>query len=412
MNKENPWVLFLPKSLAIWELATAMNIFTKAVAWEIGERFDRVLMEKGHVDWLMQVQKDHSLAPVSMHDPSFVFEVPRKYEDSLLWQALPPHTKELSWKFWRAKKTRNIWQHEDIKQTVDTFVTGASIIQDLASELDLDVAHYGPDLKNQITQIKRAGGQLLPVDQSAELRSLLEHKEEEVDALRKKLEETQLTAEQLGNQAESLALIETAKEAAEVGAQEAQMLADRLHAELQHERLLKADPADSFEIGQIWPSEVNIGSRLLYLSAHMNDLYDAERLSLLSNEVGPIAELAAHHWLQLVPEGGHVNLTENGHAAIKQGNSYLYLGRLDEVVHGFVKNKPVQTEFAAQAFIFKDGEVVSLHEDDETIPEGLVAILVDSGLALNTDIPIRLTHDSIVAAQIDGQWIQLAKLPA
>jgi hypothetical protein len=131
---------------------------------------------------------------------------------------------------------------------------------------------------------------------------------------------------------EKAAAAAQARRDAQAKVEAAQAEIDRLEAELREagkrNRQSLVEPADDLRPGDPWGA-IPLGIRVLTLKANMVDLMDRSTQTLLSQQVGPVAREAARRWLEFMPAGGQVHLTEAGHAAGVAAGRYVYLGRLD-----------------------------------------------------------------------------------
>lgn len=324
----NPFTLLLPSSLILGQLAAAMSMFVKATAWEIGERFDAILSHRYGIDWLVKTYGNHHTPEV--HDPDFVFQLhPR---DAILWEALPPFSVDLQERFRKARITRNRWEHETARQSMNSFLNGVDQIHRLAQPLGLKAAAYAPPLVDRIGVLQRAGGVLPPTNLELALEGERQAAE---DARRAAQEAAELAAAAVAAADAKGAVAAEAlrtREEALAQAAAAQAEVDRLEAELvaaaRSSRRALDEPADSLQPGEPW-GDVPLGIRVLTLKGNMIDLMDQATQTLLSQQVGPVAQDAARRWLRFMPGGGQVHLTPAGHAAGRVGGRYMYLGRLD-----------------------------------------------------------------------------------
>ena len=324
----NPYPLLLPESLVLGQLVASLGSFIKATAWEIGQRFDDVIAANHGANWLIETYGDYR--PPNLHDPDFVFD--RHPRDSILWEALPPYSPDLVERFSRARWTRNRWEHEAAKQNISTFINGIDQIKRLADPLGLQSRHYAPKLIERTKLLQMAGGVLPPSDVELEL----ERQKEAAEEARRNAEEALTTliaaeaeAEAMGEKAAAAA---AAKQEALVRAGQAEAEIERLELALREagrqSRQSVLEPADDLVPGQPW-GDIPLGVRVLTLKANMVDFLDQATQTLLSQQIGVVAVDAAHRWLEFMPRGGPVHLTQAGHAAGQVGGTYIYLGRLD-----------------------------------------------------------------------------------
>jgi hypothetical protein len=414
MREWNPWKLYLPVSFDVGELDRGFNNYAKALGWEIGEKIHQHFSRTKGPNWFSAYLTSLGHKDESIHDPAYIFKV-LKNKNCPFWEVkeLPEWNNELNSKLFQAKEARNRWEHNALEQNLDYFSTAIFKIKDLAAGLNMEVAENYELLLERFQTLKKTGGILPQSDEVQQYKALLAGKVQELEELsadQVRAEEDLRTA--VGDKDELQAARQRAEEIADVARAELEKLREKLHAELQHRRLMASDPADEYIVGQTWASEW-IGARTLTLITGMNDFYDPTSEKLLSLELGPVACDAAARWLVLEPRGGVVNITPSGHGAIFKGAQYRYLGRLDDVVNGFKPHGVAAQEFITERYLWSDGSVIRLDEEDHSAPDELVKILSKvSDLNDRDDVPIRITTDGIVAGQIDHQWIQLAKLPA
>jgi hypothetical protein len=421
MASWNPYKLYLPVSFDVGELERGVNDFAKALSWELGEKISQSLTPALGAEWFHEfLQKKKAADPSgpwdkqNIHDPAFLFKE-LKNPGSFLWKsgALPPFHTDLKDCFFQAKDARNIWEHDALNENLDGFKEAIFKIFSLAEKIKMDVATYHAPLLQRFEDLKKSGGNLQASDEVQKYKSLLAAKDRELEDLAARQEksagELRKTA---GNQEGLKEALQAAQEATVIAHAEREKLEGKLHAELQHQRLLVKDAADDYIVGQIWASEW-IGSRTLKLHKAMNDLQDTVTGQLLGNELGPVAIAAAKRWLEVVPKNGIVNVTPSGHAAIFSGGHYVYLGRLDEVVNGFKPHAVTTQEFLDEKYLWSEDGLVRLDKEGVAAPEKLLRTLQElSDLQGLDEVQIRITTDGIIAGQINHQWIQLAKLPA
>ena len=330
-GKPNPFALLLPDSLILGQLAAAMSTFIKATAWEIGERFDAILSHRYGIDWLLETYGRHHTP--QLHDPDFIFQIhPR---DSILWEALPPFSVDLQERFRKARITRNRWEHETARQSMNSLLNGVDQIHRLALPLGLKTAAYASPLVDRIRVLQRAVGVLPPTTLELELENERQAAE---DARRAAQEAADLAAAAaVAAEEKGAAAVEAllAREEALAQAASAQVEIDRLEAELlaaaRSSRRAVTEPADGLVPGDPW-GDVPLGIRVVTLKKNMVDLMDTATQTLLSQQIGSVANEAARRWLVLMPTGGAVHLTPAGHAAAQVGGRFIYLGRLDSEV--------------------------------------------------------------------------------
>ena len=317
----NPYPVILPESLITGHLVAALGSFIKGTAWEIGEQFNAILTPRYGPRWLIDNYGDYNTP--NLHDPDFVFK-DRTRED-LLWEALPPFSVELQERFWRARKTRNRWEHYGATQNVNSFLNGVDQIKRLAEPLKLKTASYAKLLVERATILQQAGGVLPPTDAELEIQRQKEAAEDALAAANA----AQLQAEELGVQAaEALkAKKDAIKQVMEVQAEIARLESELLKAGSRSRQSL-LEPADGLQPGDPW-GDIPLGIRTMTLKANMVDLMDRATQTLLSQQLGLVATEAAQRWLMFMPSGGQVHLTPAGHAAGRVGLGFVYLGRLD-----------------------------------------------------------------------------------
>lgn len=324
----NPYPLLLPNSLVLGQLVASIGSFIKATAWEVGERFDAVLSHRYGDNWLIETYGD--FRPPNLHDPDFVFDWHAR--DSILWEALPPFSVDLQDRFGKARRTRNRWEHEANKQTINTFLNGVDQINRLAQALGLKVRAYAPALVERTRTLQHAGGVLPPSDLELQLNAEREAAEEARRAAQEAAGQAAAAAAAAEAQGAAAAEALRAREEALERAAEAQSEVKRLEAELQSaartSRRAVTEPADDLIPGDPW-GDMPLGVRILTLKRNMVDLMDTTTQTLLSQQIGPVAHEAARRWLVFMPTGGTVHLTPAGHAAGQVGGRFIYLGRID-----------------------------------------------------------------------------------
>ena len=324
----NPYPLILPDSLVLGQLVASLGSFIKATAWEIGQRFDDVIAANHGAAWLVDFYGDYR--PPNLHDPDFVFD--RHPSDSILWEALPPYSPDLVERFSRARWTRNRWEHEAAKQNISTFLNGIDQIKRIADPLGLTSRHYAPKLVERTRLLQKAGGVLPPSDVELELERQKEAAEEAQRTASEALATLTAAEAEAEEMGEKAAAASAAKQEALVKAAQAEAEIKRLEAALNEagriSRQAVVEPADDLRPGDPWAG-IPLGIRMLTLKANMVDFLDQATQTLLSQQIGEVAVEAAQRWLEYMPRGGAIHLTEAGHAAGQVGGSYIYLGRLD-----------------------------------------------------------------------------------
>lgn len=335
----NPFRVLLPKSAGLGDLSASMDSLVKNVAWQLGELYDSVLSAQPFPlgpGWLMRLGDYRGRQVLRLHDPSFVFSEPEIHSDSVVWCALPPRTRQLCDQLMRARTTRNYWQHDAAGQDLNKFGDGVRRYRELCASIGLvQQVEQCDRLIERVNHIRTGGSIRTGLDPQVveAMKDRAREAEREAERVRKELAELEKALkERQGADAEEeqrlVREIERQREALDRSREEARELAERLHGMLQEERLRMSEPAEELAPGEDW-TVPTLGVRLLDLQPKMIDLVDMSRRLLLPDEMGTVANEAAKRWLQFMPGGGQVHMTEGGHAAGLVAGRWVYLGRLD-----------------------------------------------------------------------------------
>jgi hypothetical protein len=242
---------------------------------------------------------------------------------------------------------RNGEQHFDRQPSLDGLNGRAGVIGQMATLADLDVAGDCERIRDRVAQLTAHGGIMpgvLPPDEVDELRRRLDAERRRTTELAKSAAATRdRLASQQAEAARDARLVDEYQhelerlraEAESAQAQQAlaqeQVAAAQRAVEEQLTRFRAAAPAevsDDLTPGDPWPGAP--GPRVLRLLPHVRDLYDPIKQSLLSDEVGDVAVRAVRRWLERMPHGGTVHLTDAGYACALIAAHWVYLGRLDD----------------------------------------------------------------------------------
>lgn len=330
MPVQNPFPIQLPSSRKIGTLSTSMDSLIRNVAWELGERYQAVLVAEPHPlgpGWLDRLSANRG-DKLSLHDATFVFGEPEFHLDSVTWRALPEspeeHVKYLTW----ARVTRNNWTHNTLEQNFGTFKQGVQRIESLVNEFGLNATTGVGALLKRIATIQADPNfreQSLE-EKQVELEHLMIEEQRKNADLQRQL--TEAVRKGGAQEAELQSLVAQLTEQLAAGEEKYKAQLDMLHAQLREARLKTVEPAEGLKPGEAWQGP--LGVRVLTLRPLLGDLYDPENLGLLSDELGDVARGAVERWSAFLPHGGPVHLTGGGHAAAQVGTGYIYLGRLDE----------------------------------------------------------------------------------
>lgn len=333
MTKElvsNPYPVILPESLVLGQLVASLGSFIKGTAWEIGERFDAILVHRHGPEWLNELASDHHIP--SLHDPDFVFDW--HAQESILWEALPPFSIDLQKRFGKVRWTRNRWEHDAANQSINAFLNGVDQVKRLTVALGLKTSSYAPLLVERVNVLQKAGGVLPPTDSELEIQQQKEAAEEARKAAEDALAVAVATAAQADELGAQAAVAIKAKKDAIQQVVEVKAEIERLESELlkagKISRQSLVEPVDDLQPGDAW-GDFPLGVRTLTLKVNMVDLMDKTTETLLSQQLGLVATEAAQRWLKIMPNGGQVHLTPAGHAAGQVGTGFVYLGRLDSL---------------------------------------------------------------------------------
>lgn len=384
-----------------------MNSLIKSVAWELGQRYDERLRVRLGDKWLTDLGYLRG-SQLSVHDPSFVFGEPEHHSNSPVWEALPPRTLELVGQFRRGRITRNKWEHDTIAQNVHTYLQGVRNYRELSASLGLPTEATCGHLEIRVDEMKKGVVVAQPADVSAELRKV-------ADGALKEAGEAKSRQVALLADAEAS---ELARVAAEVEVRRAQDLVSALEQQLQvaqqEARLATDEPAGAFQPGDAWDLP-QVGTRQLVLKRDMVDLFDPEQAVLLSDELGAVATQAARRWLAMMPRGGPVFLTPAGHAAGRVKGRWMYLGRLDLISEAFVPGAISALAPCVGGFELTDSSDVRNLDSDELLstfigPEEASRVAHALADSIQVEDIFRLTANRVVVVEIDGQWVQVARV--
>jgi hypothetical protein len=335
-----------------------MNLLLRALGFDLGRHYHAALAPRLGEDWLerLRVQRLQDTGEgryrrrINLYDPSFCLTEPLHDPRSPLRGCLP-RDKAFYDLLDAAVQVRNAEQHFDGLLHADRLVAGSRTIQALANRVQLPVAQDAEVLLGRIRELQTnpdahraltsseaealrrrlvddaAAAEKLQRDvadlQARERRARTRWQRAEADAGRSAAEREALAAE-------LDALRERFEQA--VAAQELAMeQAAAARRELSHLSMerLRDQPngdADNLGPGDPWPHPP--GSRVVRLIAHIQDLLDPASGELLTEQYGEAAALAARQWLDRLPHGGTIHLTDAGHAAHFTGSGWVYLGQL------------------------------------------------------------------------------------
>lgn len=404
----NPFKVIAPRASTLDQLSVSMSTLIKTIAWELGERYDNALQPVLGHDWLAQLAVSRGERPYSVSDPAFAFSEPEHDSGSPVWRALPPWTPALRTQFYRARTTRNYWEHQLAKQNIHTYLQGVRYYQELSSSLSLSTLEACEALLMRGPQLRQGyvpPNKLAVVD---ELKAAAEAAVREANSARELLDRAVVQAD--GNE-EARARAEAAASAAEA---QMETLKSQLEAAQQEARVDVDEPANHLTVGDPWDLPI-VGTRQLTLNRNMVDLLDPERAEMLSTELGTVATDAARRWLVVMPRGGQVYLTPAGHAAGKVGGRWVYLGRLDAITVEFCAGAVPSEIPGGEGFeVTLDSDVREL-EGDRRLSSVIGAEAASSVAALlreriHTEEIFRVTPSLVAIVQREGQWTQAAQL--
>jgi hypothetical protein len=414
VERPNPFLGVLPDDLRLGSLAAAMGALVKAVAWDVGERYDAVLSHRIGEDWLLQLARDRHGELPTLHDPSFVFAEAENHAESPVWLALPPRTPVLVDQLRRARVTRNRWEHDPARQSHETFLNGVDRFDELTKALGVPSRAHCHALRSRVLDLRRNGGVLPARDDLDNLQEMLDRaREDQAKAERAAAEQAAALGRAGGDADAARRDAESLREALALAQAERDRLEALVQAERQRQRLSAPEPVIDLTPGEDW-NLPTIGSRVVTLKPRLVDLFDADLGLLLSEEMGPVAADAARRWLSLMPRGGPVHITEAGHAAARVDGRLIYLGRLDVVAADFTPGAVASGPWLPGVYAMAPGPDVvdldterSLRQERPDVAQELAVRLAD---VLQPDDAFRVTEAGVVAVTRNGQSVQVATI--
>jgi len=323
-------------------MASESNLVAE-LGYELGELYDAHMNPQAGADWLEQLRQARlaGYKPVplykkklALHDFSFCLTEPAKNANSPLRACLSGGG-ALYDLMDKAVALRNATLHGDAKYDIDELAVWAATFGKIAELNGLAMADECVALTGRVDQLREGktfeGGvsddlQQQLLDQEARSKTLAD----QVATLRKSLSAEAEKGAQDSAQTRELQDLLKRAELEKTSSEEALRLAQ---AALEAQRVLERAAAElsaaiaALKPGEPWPD--NPPQRALRLLPFVRDLFDPAADDLLSNQVGSVANHAAERWLEFLPHGGDVLLTEGGHGVALIAGAWTYVGKLD-----------------------------------------------------------------------------------
>lgn len=331
-----PVEVFLPTSNNQGQIIGCMAVLLRALGWDLGELYDaRMRLHHGD-DWLEELRKVRNAEvnahimyrrPINIHDPSFGINEPLRHSGSPL-RAFLPRGRDFYDLLDEVAKIRNAEQHFDRQPNLSGLKSRAQTIGSLAEQVGIDVARDCQAVVERVEAIE--DGQGFDEDSSTLVEQLASERERarelatQVAAQRTQLINAQAAGDANQQQLErNLAALEEQR-----AALEEQLTGVQVALETERAAARATAEMPAAKVGEAWTDP--LPDRVLRLLPHVRDLFDSQSVSLLSDDVGDVAHIAAESWMTWLPHGGTVHLSPEGHAVTLLGTTWTYLGRLDD----------------------------------------------------------------------------------
>lgn len=326
-----PFKVYLPSAADIGNILGTISTMLRAVGWDLGYKYDEFMRPMAGPDWLeaLRQRRAQGYNPASMYkqklnlrDPAFCLREPAKNSDSPLREVLP-RTPAFYDLMETVANIRNAEFHFESLPTLDKLEQHAKQVAQLAHQADLPLKNEMGAVLTRIAQLK--AGNVPPPPKVAELMMQVQTSQEQL-----KLAAAQLAEARDAAKANAAAQARLEDLEAEFDAlQDELQLAQRAVQAANYQARETAAGVDTSRMrpGDPWP--VPPEGRPLRLLTRVVDLYDAEAVDLLSNEVGPVAVDASRRWTELLPHGGTVILTDSGAGVALIGATWTFLGSLE-----------------------------------------------------------------------------------
>lgn len=324
----------LPNDDSYGEVIKGTWTMLRAFGWDLGKFYDDTLRADIGPNWfgtLVKLRREEFpdlptyKGKVNLWDPAFGVNEPAHNDDSPLRALVAPRLSV--WEWGRFKKIpfhfRNREGHFDSVPALDALKEDAELILEVSKPLGLQVASEAKELIVRIDEIK-AGQHFsgVPQDVVSELEMELAHFQEQLK-------------EQAGEYSRLRSEGKAAADDAASMAQELAVLKETiagLESALARQRNNKRKTFNEEHMdlcaGDVWNAAPP--TRTLRLLGNVGDLYDPVAVDLLSSEYGEIAVWAAERWREFLPYGGTIHLSRAGQAVALVNGTWTYLGSLDD----------------------------------------------------------------------------------